>query len=66
MFLLALDRIKVRRTVSDLLVWSFCPNGAFSVRSFRRCIEDVGGVFYPNLEAIWKGLSPPKVELFVW
>ncbi|KAK2654437.1 hypothetical protein Ddye_014293 [Dipteronia dyeriana] len=48
MFLLSLDCIVVRKSVSDDVAWSYCPNGLFSVSLFRRFMEDNR----------WMGLCP--------
>ena len=66
-FKLALDSVSIRMGISDALAWSFCPNGGFSVKSFRRCLEEVGET--ASLEVcpfIWMGIVPPKVEIFLW
>jgi hypothetical protein len=42
--LVVLDGLCIRKDIPDALAWSFCPNGCFSVNSFRRCLENDGGV----------------------
>ncbi|KAK2650145.1 hypothetical protein Ddye_017634 [Dipteronia dyeriana] len=50
----------------DVLAWSFCSDGRFSVSSFRKSLED--SMCTPNVEHkfIWQGLCPHKIELFAW
>ncbi|KAK3220416.1 hypothetical protein Dsin_014386 [Dipteronia sinensis] len=61
-----LDCIVIRKSVSDTLAWTFCANGMFSVKSFRRGLEDplIESCSYHSL--IWQGICPPKIEIFVW
>ncbi|KAK3222310.1 hypothetical protein Dsin_009335 [Dipteronia sinensis] len=43
-FLLSLQGESVRREIPDALAWSYCPNGSFSFKSFRRCLENAIGL----------------------
>ncbi|KAK3172175.1 hypothetical protein Dsin_033156 [Dipteronia sinensis] len=49
------------------LAWTFCPNGSFSVKSFRRCLEEIGEVGSDAVSSLlWLGFVPHKVEVFLW
>ncbi|KAK2662605.1 hypothetical protein Ddye_001179 [Dipteronia dyeriana] len=50
----------------DTIVWSVNSDGLFTVGSFRRSLEDalVDVLLIPKL--LWKGLCPPKVDVFMW
>ncbi|KAK3221603.1 hypothetical protein Dsin_008628 [Dipteronia sinensis] len=56
--------------LSDNLVWSFCPQGCYSVASFRIQLEDNAASGSQDSAAkvlqLWKGICPPKVEVFAW
>ncbi|KAK3211873.1 hypothetical protein Dsin_016579 [Dipteronia sinensis] len=62
----ALDNVKLRNWIPDTISWSFSPNGAFSVSSFRKCVEGTPVVNHCNSMLVWNGFCPPKVEVFVW
>ncbi|KAK3195491.1 hypothetical protein Dsin_026801 [Dipteronia sinensis] len=61
-----IDGVKIRRFIPDTLAWSFCPNGYFSVRSFRRCIKDVTNKDLWEEEPVRQEMVPSKVEVFMW
>ncbi|KAK0590392.1 hypothetical protein LWI29_026422 [Acer saccharum] len=69
-FQISLDNVVIRKDIPDDIAWRFCPNGAFSVSSFRRELEERDGD--QNTPAplahflTWKGSCPPKVEVFMW
>ncbi|KAK3211546.1 hypothetical protein Dsin_016252 [Dipteronia sinensis] len=65
-FKLVLENIKLRNNIQDALAWHFCPNGIFSVSSFRRCLEESGDHMDEFFPFIWKGICPPKIEVFTW
>ncbi|KAK3199061.1 hypothetical protein Dsin_022476 [Dipteronia sinensis] len=65
-FKLVLENIKLRNNIQDALAWHFCPNGIFSVSSFRRCLEENGDHMDEFFPFIWKGICPPKIEVFTW
>ncbi|KAK2648318.1 hypothetical protein Ddye_015807 [Dipteronia dyeriana] len=66
-FLLALKSILIRRGIPDALAWTFCPDGIFSVKSFRKCLEEKGGlVISASCPMLWLGFVPPKIEIFFW
>ncbi|KAK2651885.1 hypothetical protein Ddye_011741 [Dipteronia dyeriana] len=47
-FMLMLETFTVRPNIDDAVALSFCPNGLFTVSSFRRCLEDNNSVFSPH------------------
>ncbi|KAK2641058.1 hypothetical protein Ddye_022821 [Dipteronia dyeriana] len=65
-YALALNKVGVV-SIRDALAWTFCPNGSFSVKSFRRCLE-VNEVLVDCLDCsfLWLGYVPPKVEVMLW
>ncbi|KAK3229395.1 hypothetical protein Dsin_001276 [Dipteronia sinensis] len=63
-FQVLLDSVVSRKTIPDNFAWSF------SVSSFRRQLEDYGDIDtmaapFDSLMS-WRGLCPPKIEVFVW
>ncbi|KAK3199277.1 hypothetical protein Dsin_022692 [Dipteronia sinensis] len=56
----------IQKDVSDTVAWSFCPKGLYIVSSYRRCVEELTEVGSSEKDSVWKGTSPPKVEIFVW
>ena len=50
----------------DTLAWIHESNGLFSVRSFRKCLDDNSVTVDPFYDFLWQGLCPPKIEVFVW
>ena len=65
-FLLSLANISVKKNLGDVLAWSYCPNGIFSVSLFKRCLESNNGTAKSFIDFLWKGFVPPKVEVFMW
>ncbi|KAK0575735.1 hypothetical protein LWI29_006099 [Acer saccharum] len=65
-FCYLLESVSLKRCISDSVAWNFCPNGLFSVSSFKRCIEEYRDGEDVESVSVWKGFSPPKVELFLW
>ncbi|KAK2649662.1 hypothetical protein Ddye_017151 [Dipteronia dyeriana] len=57
---------RIRRGISDVLVWTVNSKGFFSVNSFCRRIEGECHDIDEIGKFIWKGISPPKFETFVW
>ncbi|KAK3227605.1 hypothetical protein Dsin_007467 [Dipteronia sinensis] len=66
LFTTFLKCITIRRHFSDSIAWSANSKGLFSVGSFRRALENTGvnGMAAPTF--LWKGICPPKIELFLW
>ncbi|KAK2653362.1 hypothetical protein Ddye_013218 [Dipteronia dyeriana] len=64
---MCLESIKLRIGIPDALAWSHCPNGLFSVKSFRKCLEDS---IVRNTDMLcefpWQGICPLKIEIFAW
>ncbi|KAK2651883.1 hypothetical protein Ddye_011739 [Dipteronia dyeriana] len=45
----------VRRQMENALAWRHCPNGIFSMGSFRRCLEEELHVDSANTRFTWQG-----------
>ncbi|KAK3221164.1 hypothetical protein Dsin_015134 [Dipteronia sinensis] len=58
--------IKVIDTVSDSVSWDHDSSGQFSVKSFRKCMEDGHDQGEFVFKEVWLGICPPNIELFVW
>ncbi|XP_057734667.1 uncharacterized protein LOC130950143 [Arachis stenosperma] len=62
--------VKLDYGSEDRVVWKFDKQGVFSTNSFLQVLqediipEDITS--YNFTKTIWKGLVPPRVELFVW
>ncbi|KAK2645244.1 hypothetical protein Ddye_020439 [Dipteronia dyeriana] len=56
----------VRKDIEDTVAWSFTPSDLFLVSSFRKQLEEIGGGAAAGIGLPWKGISPPKVEFFIW
>ncbi|KAK3217752.1 hypothetical protein Dsin_011722 [Dipteronia sinensis] len=65
MFMEFIWGIHIQRNIADTVAWSLCPNGEFSVGSFRG-IESENESEGSEFSCIWKGICPPKVEFFLW
>ena len=66
-FLLSLDCFIIHEDIQDAMTWSFNSNGLFLVKSFRRWLENTrGGNDQSVCLFLWKGICPPKVEVFLW
>ncbi|KAK3220828.1 hypothetical protein Dsin_014798 [Dipteronia sinensis] len=66
-FMLVVNCIIIRNGISDDLAWNLSSNRCFSVKSFRRCLEDSRGLNISEVSPLlWRGLIPPKVEVFIW
>ena len=51
----------------DELIWSPCKSGIFSVKSFTSEIaKTVTSSNQVDLGHIWRGLVPPRIEIFAW
>ncbi|KAK2642315.1 hypothetical protein Ddye_024078 [Dipteronia dyeriana] len=61
-----IQNIKVCPNFMDVLAWSFNPNGSFTVESFRKAWEERIGANLGLVSFCWQGISPPKLEIFVW
>ncbi|KAK1572473.1 hypothetical protein Q3G72_033082 [Acer saccharum] len=48
------------------MAWVYSSNGIFSVKSFRHRLESTSEDYRDSSNLLWKGLCPPKVEIFVW
>ncbi|KAK2654502.1 hypothetical protein Ddye_014358 [Dipteronia dyeriana] len=57
-----LECIPVRSHISDSIAWNAKSDGMFSVKSLKQPIECTR---IPPL-LVWKGICPPKMELFLW
>ncbi|XP_057740067.1 uncharacterized protein LOC130957211 [Arachis stenosperma] len=62
--------VKLALGREDRVVWKYDKQGIFSTNSFVQVLqgemapEDISS--YSFTRSIWKGLVPPRVELFVW
>ncbi|KAK3213081.1 hypothetical protein Dsin_017787 [Dipteronia sinensis] len=65
-FCMALDCVTIIRIIPDVVVWTHRPNGEFSVKSFERCIEDSLSDGQVDVVFSWGGITPHKVEVFIW
>ncbi|KAK3222739.1 hypothetical protein Dsin_009764 [Dipteronia sinensis] len=63
-FLLSLDSIPIRKNFPDALAWSHCPNGLFSVSSFKRCLDEGNVAEISSSTFLWQGICRSKVEIF--
>ncbi|KAK2654499.1 hypothetical protein Ddye_014355 [Dipteronia dyeriana] len=61
-----IQNIKVRPNFVDALAWSFNLSGSFSVESFRKAWEERIEVNQSLVSFCWQGISPSKLEIFVW
>ncbi|KAK2662636.1 hypothetical protein Ddye_001210 [Dipteronia dyeriana] len=61
-----LEGIMVWKDIEDTVAWKFSSSGLFFVSSFRNKLEDFTGCLTSNFSLPWKGLCPPKIELFTW
>ena len=61
-----LDCIQIRRLFEDSIAWAFNTNGVFTVSSFRRKLENSAAVSELVPKCLWRGICPPKLEMFVW
>lgn len=50
----------------DSVLWKWSSDNRFSVKSVYNQWENGGHSCSPVLEALWKNLCPPKVEIFAW
>ncbi|KAK2654610.1 hypothetical protein Ddye_014466 [Dipteronia dyeriana] len=65
-FLDCLMNTKVMDTVHDLVSWVPDSFGDFSVKYFRRCLENGHDQEEMIFKAVWLGICPPKIFLFAW
>ncbi|KAE8698885.1 Phospholipid-transporting ATPase 3 [Hibiscus syriacus] len=64
--MMKLKEIKLIDSVEDFFSWSASGDGLFSVKSCRKALgKEVGG-FDLWSKGVWLGLSPPRVEAFLW
>ncbi|KAG5560722.1 hypothetical protein RHGRI_003905 [Rhododendron griersonianum] len=61
-----LAEINLVRDLDDRLLWTKDKSNSFSVGSAYTKWEELNCNEDSNLHRIWKNLSPPKVEVFVW
>ncbi|KAK2651368.1 hypothetical protein Ddye_011224 [Dipteronia dyeriana] len=66
LFLSTLENARIRRSILDTLAWAFCPDDKFTVGSFRLCIETPSHNNSVDYKAIWHGICPSKIEIFIW
>lgn len=52
--------------MNDILLWTRDRNHTFSIRSAYNKWEELTHNSTTSLREIWRNLSPPKVEVFVW
>ncbi|KAK2637452.1 hypothetical protein Ddye_032244 [Dipteronia dyeriana] len=62
-FMMCLESVKLRYEVLDALAWNHVSSGLFTVKSFRRCLEDNNARVDPFCDFLWQGICPPKVEI---
>ncbi|KAK3189918.1 hypothetical protein Dsin_029479 [Dipteronia sinensis] len=65
-FLRYIECLKIRQSTKDTIGWGFNTNGVFTVLSFHTALEEVDGRTSLSFRNPWKGICPPKVELFTW
>ncbi|KAK3219066.1 hypothetical protein Dsin_013036 [Dipteronia sinensis] len=65
-FLSRIEHLNPRSLPLDALAWSFSSNGAFSVGSFSRCLEDSSSNVLAEFTFVWQGIFPHKIEVFTW
>ncbi|KAK2654624.1 hypothetical protein Ddye_014480 [Dipteronia dyeriana] len=66
-FLVSLESINIWENFQDAVAWSYNPNGMSSFKSFKRHLENNGGANdHFDCPFLWKGICPPKVEIFLW
>ncbi|KAE8694541.1 Coiled-coil domain-containing protein 84 [Hibiscus syriacus] len=61
-----LKDFKLTDSVEDFLSWSASGDGLFSVKSCRKELGKVSGESDLWVKGVWQGLSPPRVEVFLW
>nr|XP_025703097.1 uncharacterized protein LOC112803854 [Arachis hypogaea] len=68
--LLALQSVKLIAEVQDRVVWKFDKEGVYTTNSFVQVLQeatmDEEILSYRFTKDIWRGLVPPRVELFTW
>lgn len=64
--LLRLQSVTLDQSKRDVLRWRWCSDNCFSVRSVYNKWEELGSTNNGVMGSIWKGISPPKVEIFSW
>ena len=61
--------VKLNRFSQDRITWKFDRKGVLLVTLLSKAIIDNQGNevnSYSFAKSIWKGLTPPKVEIFAW
>ncbi|KAI9194405.1 hypothetical protein LWI28_005663 [Acer negundo] len=53
------------RHLEDSMAWSFNSNGCFTVSSFTKKLEDTSSAWDSVPIFLWKGICPPKIEIFL-
>ncbi|KAK2641042.1 hypothetical protein Ddye_022805 [Dipteronia dyeriana] len=56
MFMSCLDAIPIRKEISDILSWTYSPDGRFIVRSFRYGLEDCSSFSTSDYNRVWQGM----------
>ncbi|XP_057733852.1 uncharacterized protein LOC130949032 [Arachis stenosperma] len=68
--LLVLQSVRLIADVQDRVVWRFHKEGVYTTNSFVQVLQeetmDEELLNYRYTKDIWKGLVPPRVELFSW
>ncbi|KAE8704410.1 PHD finger family protein, putative isoform 2 [Hibiscus syriacus] len=64
--MLLIDNITPNESVDDFLGWSGKGDGLFSVKSCRMTISSRTGGHSQWKKWVWSGLTPPRVETFLW
>ncbi|KAL4287822.1 hypothetical protein AHAS_Ahas19G0224600 [Arachis hypogaea] len=66
----ALRPVKLVNNREDRVVWKYDRQGMFSTNSFVQVLQEdmlpEEATSYSFTKTIWKGLVPPRVELFSW
>ncbi|KAK3182694.1 hypothetical protein Dsin_029980 [Dipteronia sinensis] len=61
-----LDCITIRNSVANVFAWSHLADGMFSVSSFLSYLENSPLDSHFDFNLVWKGISHPKTEIFIW
>lgn len=63
-----LENVCIALDDDDALIWSHCKSGRFSVKSFATELAKADQPHQHDyiVGKLWKGLVPPRVEIFAW
>ncbi|KAL4286952.1 hypothetical protein AHAS_Ahas19G0137600 [Arachis hypogaea] len=68
--LLALQSVRLIAAVQDRVVWKFGKECVYTTNSFVQVLQEATSdeeiLRYKFTKGIWRGLVPPRVELFTW